>query len=254
MIALFSLALIPVVFLLVYIYRKDMERPEPWPCLLKALGFGVLSCFVTLLVTLPLPIIADGSFFGAIYSAFFTAAIPEEGAKMLMLWLLIRKMKEFDEPFDGIVYAVCIGMGFAGFENILYLLEDEDFISLGIMRGLTAVPGHFSFAVIMGYFFAAAYFGSAASRTRNLLLAYVVPVVVHGLYDFMLMYEPDELIKLFIMLVWFVFCIVIYIVAYKFIKRMNTPALPPGAVPPPIDQQSVTPPYYDENNNQPNQY
>lgn len=91
---------------------------------------------------------------GAFTDAFIMAAIPEELAKFVMLWLLLRNNPYFDEHFDGIVYAVCIGMGFAGFENVLYLFDNyESWISVGIARAMFAVPGHFLTAVIMGYYY-----------------------------------------------------------------------------------------------------
>ena len=54
--------------------------------------------------------------------AFFVAAAPEEGAKLLALWLLLRKNPHFDEDFDCIVYSVFVSLGFATLENIGYVL------------------------------------------------------------------------------------------------------------------------------------
>ena len=91
---------------------------------------------------------------GALWNAFVGAAMPEEATKLLMLWLLLRRNKYFDERFDGIVYACCIGMGFAGTENVLYLFGNiENWQSVAVSRAIFAVPGHFMFAVAMGYFY-----------------------------------------------------------------------------------------------------
>ena len=122
--------------------------------------------------------------------AFVQAGIPEESAKLLMLWLLLRKNPYYDERLDGIVYASCIGLGFAGFENIGYLmqgLEDGSWISIGVSRALFAVPGHFFFGVVMGFFFGLATFGDPAKRKINLFLAWFMPMMAHGLYDGVLM-------------------------------------------------------------------
>lgn len=186
-------ALLPVVLLLFYIYRKDQLQPEPIGWLWKAVLYGVGSALLTIMVVSPIPdleVIAPAfanSIPGAVTRAFCYAAIPEEAAKLLMLWLLIRKNPYFDEHLDGIVYATCVGLGFAGLENILYLVNNLDsWESVAVSRALFAVPGHFFFAVTMGYFLSLAYF-----RTENkgyyYSLAYLIPVLLHGIYDALLM-------------------------------------------------------------------
>ena len=117
--------------------------------------------------------------------AFLQAAIPEESAKLFMLWLLLRKNPFFDEHIDGIVYAVCTGLGFAMVENIIYLLQgvaDGSWVSIGISRALFAVPGHFLFAVMMGYFYSLYYFG-ISKKWYTLIMIWLIPVLIHGVYD-----------------------------------------------------------------------
>ena len=85
--------------------------------------------------------------------------------------------------FDGIVYAVCIGMGFAGLENVLYLFGAEDaWVSVGIARALMAVPMHYFFAIIMGTFFSLGWFDKK-NRKVYMTAALVLPIIVHGTYD-----------------------------------------------------------------------
>ena len=142
MLLLFTIAVLPALLLLVYMGWKDRQHPEPTSCLLKGLFFGILSIVVSLSITSMF-----GDFGDPILDAFFNAAIPEEFAKLLMFWLLIRKNKHFDEPIDSIVYAVYVSLGFAAVENILYLVDEEDFFSTAFSRALFSVPGHFCFAV-----------------------------------------------------------------------------------------------------------
>ena len=87
----------------------------------------------------------------------------------------------YDEYFDGIVYAACVGLGFAGAENILYLLQSEDWMVTGIMRGLSAVPAHFSMACAMGYFYSKRHFGDRSPLTMVCILA--VPIIFHWVWD-----------------------------------------------------------------------
>ena len=119
--------------------------------------------------------------------AFLGAAIPEETAKLFLLWLFLRKCKDFDERMDGIVYAVCVGMGFAAFENIEYLLAaGSQWVTVGISRSLTAIPGHFGFAVVMGYYFSLNHFDRYRAPLAGIKM-WLYPVIGHGVYDWIAM-------------------------------------------------------------------
>ncbi len=150
------IALLPVAILVYYIYDKDRRSPEPAEQLLKAFIFGVLAVPLSLLISMPLGAIgtysleATSILGGSIKTAFFGAAIPEEIAKLYMLWRLLRNNPYFDEKMDGIVYAVYVSLGFAALENIMYLFSNaESYLSVGIVRALFAVPGHFCFGILM---------------------------------------------------------------------------------------------------------
>ena len=120
---LLAAALLPAAVLMLFILRRDREHPEPVWQLVKAFLYGVVSVFVSTLFSTPFVssgILPNGyydAFTATIYS-FGAAAIPEETAKLIMLWLFLRKNEEFDEHLDGVVYAVCVGLGFAAVENV----------------------------------------------------------------------------------------------------------------------------------------
>ena len=165
-------ALLPAVILGWWIYQKDSLRPEPLRMLFKAFLYGVGSTFVTLVITqllgmMGLFVYDLGSFSGAVGTALFAAALPEEMAKLLMLWLFLRNNPYYDERFDGIVYAACVGLGFAGTENVLYLVQSQDWLGTGIMRGITAVPAHFAIACAMGYFYSKRHFGDSRASSLH---------------------------------------------------------------------------------------
>lgn len=185
------LALLPVVVLLLFIYFVDKYQHEPWSQIFKAVGAGAVSALLVVHVLMLLNISFNpASMVGAFFDAFVNAAIPEEAAKLLMLWLVLRNNKYYDEYFDGIVYAVCVGMGFAGIENIVYLIEDEDWLATGIARGVFAVPAHFLFAVAMGYYYSLVHFNyhqTEKDALFNKVCVIAVPVLLHGAYDACLM-------------------------------------------------------------------
>lgn len=219
-------ALIPAIVLLGYIYWRDRKSPEPLKQLLKATAWGVLAIPLTLVIVYPLQwigIIPEEytTIGGAIYDAFMSAAIPEELSKLLLLWLFLRKNPYFDERMDGIVYAVCVSLGFAGLENILYVVLNEDWASIAISRAIFAVPGHFCYGVMMGYFYSLAKF-EPLHRTRYSALALLVPVVAHGVYDSLLfimqVYIPTWLESI-LLLCFLVFCFYLWKWASRSIKK-----------------------------------
>lgn len=190
---MFLAALAPVVVLLWYIYRKDSAQPEPVRWLLRAFFYGVASVGVSLTFTSTMTALTGLDFdpeqtysvLDSFVGAFAWAAIPEETAKLLMLWLLVRKNPFFDDRMDGIVYACCIGLGFAALENVMYLaggLADGSWVSVGISRALFSVPGHFLFAVLMGYYYSLYYFHIRRTALTGILI-WLAPVLAHGLFD-----------------------------------------------------------------------
>ncbi|MGN0187977.1 MAG: PrsW family glutamic-type intramembrane protease [Candidatus Cryptobacteroides sp.] len=224
-------ALLPVGFLVYYIYRKDKDQPEPKKWLWKGGLYGVLSAIIVIVFSLFKPEFLalypylEGTVPGALGTSLFDAAIPEEAAKLLMLWILIRKNPYFDEHLDGIVYATLIGLGFAGLENIFYVLDSlDDFVSIALTRAIFSVPGHFFFAVVMGYYVSLAYFGNKpkAKKAMYWALAFIVPMTLHFIFDAILM-SADAMTELSGMLIvaFLVFCVWLRKYALKRINAMR---------------------------------
>lgn len=184
---IFILAILPVIVLASYIYKKDKYEKEPLSMLILAFFLGMLAIPMDLVVVgIINAMIPGGTVF---YQAFFEAGIPEEFCKWALFMLVIWRNKNFDEFFDGIVYACFIGLGFACIENMMYVFDSESYstaLHTGVVRALLSVPGHFLFAVIMGYFLGMAKF-RPQQRGKYLILSYVCPVIAHGIFDYLLM-------------------------------------------------------------------
>lgn len=185
--------ILPAILLVVYIYIKDKYQREPVSQIIRGFAFGIVSGIIALLLEIVIQwiigVMPEG-WQGALIEAFVVAAIPEEAAKLLMLYLLLRSNPAFDERFDGIVYAVCVSMGFAAAENVAYLIAHQVWIPVAITRAIFAVPGHFLFAVAMGYFYSKLFFDDSSLKTA--LAVYLVPVLLHGTYDALLMTANAE--------------------------------------------------------------
>ena len=191
---LLALALSPGLAIILYIYLKDRYEPEP----IKLLAIGFVLGVIAFGISVPVGNLLENLFgikdqdlFDQVIKAFLVVAVVEESSKFIFLRTVIYPNKNFDEPFDGIMYSVMIAMGFATIENLIYVLNGGG--GIAIIRMFTAVPSHAIFAILMGYFvgidkivpgkgFGYSVFG--------LLLA----ILFHGIYDYFLFISNQSLL------------------------------------------------------------
>lgn len=203
------MALAPAFAIALYIYWKDTHEKEPVGVLVMCFIFGVLICFpagfwnsgVFEIFGFDLDQ-EDNSMLISFFMAFFVVGLGEEMLKYLVVVLYAFRKPCFNEPFDGIVYAVMVSLGFAAFENIFYVMEGG--LSVAVLRMFTAVPMHAAFAVIMGYYIGLSKYYRGAARTEKSLKGLVYAVLLHGLYDFVLFQDDFPLLGLLIfpLIIW----------------------------------------------------
>jgi RsiW-degrading membrane proteinase PrsW (M82 family) len=213
--SLLFISLAPVFIIAFYIYNRDRYEKEPVSILFKALLIGALCVLPVLLIEGLLTMLYSGKegISEAAYSAFVVAGITEEGIKFLALFLFFWNNKNFNEKFDGIVYAVYVSLGFAAIENILYVFQGG--FGVGLVRALTAVPAHALFGIIMGYNFGLARFNDKF-RAINLVSAFILPFIAHGAYDFLLMGNTPVMLTAFVPLF-----ILYWIIGFRRIKKLS---------------------------------
>ena len=181
---LVMLSISPGIFIMILIYNLDEYDKEPLWLLAISFILGAMNLHwgVEFLEYVFSFINVENNFI-RIGEEALTVAITEEVLKFTVVILIIYPNKYFDEPFDGIVYSVFVGMGFATAENLSYVLQGG--ASLAFFRMVSAVPAHFVFAVIMGY-----YLGIAKSRRKHqifyICLSLISPIFCHALYDYFL--------------------------------------------------------------------
>ncbi len=176
-------AIVPALVILWYFHSRD-AFPEPAGLLWATFGLGVLSLIPAVLAALALPLVyplPENPWFQAFYLAFGQAAIPEEIAKFAVLFFFCFRHSEFDEPMDGLVYGAAVLLGFAALENILYVSDGG--LGVALVRAFTSVPTHALLGALMGYFLALSRFEPDRQRLF-FTLALVVPMVLHGLYNY----------------------------------------------------------------------
>ncbi|MBC8428803.1 MAG: PrsW family intramembrane metalloprotease [FCB group bacterium] len=198
---LFVFSVLPPLFFVIYIYKRDRIKPEPKKAIFRIFMLGVLSCGAVLLIGvffLPL-----SSFFekyplsSAIFNAFIMAGFIEEGVKFLLIRKYVYKKPYFDEIMDGIVYTVVAGMGFACIENIVYVMMSGG-IDVAIARAILSVPMHASCSAIMGFYIGMTKFEQdPVLRRKYLWKGFLFAWMLHGLYDVCIFIGNAELGNIF---------------------------------------------------------
>lgn len=190
---LLALALAPGIFICLFVYFKDRYKREPLGLVVGAFVLGMLSTVPALIMQIAYhkSSLPEGGTVGVVaFFAFCVVGFSEEISKFLMLRLFLFNRRAFDDPFDGIVYAVMVGMGFATLENVLYVLQHG--MTTGIIRMFLSVPAHGTFAVLMGYFTGLAKF-NPSKRLFYFILAILLPILFHGAFDFFLFIRGNGL-------------------------------------------------------------
>jgi len=183
---LLILAIAPGIGIGIFIYLRDIREPEPPGVLFLSVSYGVISFFISLGIGLLLrdnTHVEDENVAHQMIRALVFVGLVEEGSKFLFLRGLLYYNRNFTQPFDGIVYSVMVGMGFATAENILYVFNGDG--GTAIVRMFTAVPAHAMFAVIMGFFLGEAKVFKSSSFLYS-FMALFFAAFAHGYYDYFL--------------------------------------------------------------------
>ncbi len=165
--------------------RFDRFKKEPRGLILKLFFLGTASPLIAALLEmvsvplctlLPEPLVI-------ISTAFLGVAVVEEGVKQVLMLILVRRRREFDEVLDGAVYGIAVAMGFALTENIFYVFGEDYPVAVALIRGLTAVPLHALCGGLMGLSIGRFIVTSKGSVAA----AFLIAVIIHGTYDWFLM-------------------------------------------------------------------
>lgn len=194
------LGALPSVVLMVFFYLKDHYEPEPHGHVAAAFGLGALAFGLSWAASHGVARVVDpvwlaiGGYPARLFEAGVLAAGVEEASRFLMLFAVVYRWEEFDEPLDGLIYGVAVGLGLATVENVLYVHRLG--LGDGLLRGVLSVPMHALCGAAMGAGFGRAKLGrgrnesgtlTPVQRRRALLLAFLLPLIFHTAYDFSLM-------------------------------------------------------------------
>ena len=191
--AIVAAAVAPALLLLWLVVIAD-SRPEPQRVVLLCVGLGAISTLpayaIEAWVDAHIPITSN-LWSTAYEAALLSAGLPEEALKVSIIAAVAWRVRDFDEPMDGVVYGTAVGLGFAAVENVLYMVSAADWANVAIIRAILTVPYHGALGAIAGAYIGRARFGGALGgsisghwrRRRLLWAAWLVPIILHSLYD-----------------------------------------------------------------------
>ena len=219
-IIIFLFSLVPVFIILWLLYTLDDEK-ESLKILLSLFIGGCLSLILIKVLANqfyffdPDMLYGEATALQQFFEKFSLIGTVEELSKFIILYFLVWKSKEFNYVNDGIIYAVFVSMGFAVVENFNYMMEYANIMTL-VSRSLLTVPAHACFGIIMGCYLGDAKYYKNSNRGFYKYLAFFVPMLLHGLYDYLLSFD-NKVFKIF--LIYFVFLVIFSI--RKFIKYLK---------------------------------
>lgn len=190
-------AIFPGLFICFLIYFLDKHEKEEKVPLLITFVLGILSGLPAIgiqMLAAKIGLDSTANFGFLLIYVFIVVAFSEELVKIIMLMAYPFPRPFFNEPMDGIVYSMMVGMGFAVIENIIYAYNYG--IETILVRAFTAVPAHAIFAVFMGYFVGLAKF-HPTNKWKLIIFGFTLAIFIHGLYDFFIVQQYYEWLMAF---------------------------------------------------------
>lgn len=214
-------AVLPAIFLMRYVYQQDEIEHEPIPLLVSLIGKGILAALAAIVLEMLgqsiLNALVEPENPKYVYFMAFLVAAVEEGTKFFFLYRRTWRDPNFNYRFDAILYAVFVSLGFAAFENVKYVFSYG--LSVALPRAILAVPGHMGFAVFMGIFYGRAKrchdWGNGFGCAVNLILGYLFPVFLHGVYDTCCMLGTNRSTLVFVGFVLAMYLIVFWLIRHE---------------------------------------
>ena len=214
--------MLPAFYLIYKIYKLDRIEKEPVGLLVKLFFLGGLSIIPAVILeeigsVILYMFLDETSVLYILLENFIVVAISEEFCKRWFLQKTTRKHPAFNYRFDAVVYAVTVSLGFAAFENVMYIMDFG--LSIAPVRALTSVPLHGICGVFMGFFYGSMKANDGWNQQRYLYakkMSLWVPVLIHGFYDFCASMEEDSYT-----LIWLAFIVILYIFVFRFLKNIS---------------------------------
>lgn len=219
-IAIISGAVPAILWLWFWLKQEDSEKPEPFGLIALTFFVGGLLVFIAIaLERYSLHFIENDT-----TSQIILWATIEEVLKLLGVMIIIWGNSAVDEPIDYPMYFIACGLGFAAFENVLYLLEPLKVSGtvVGMLTGNLRFLGSTLLHAISSGMIGSAIgltFYLNKYRKRYLLVGIILAIVLHSAFNFFIMKGSGENFLSVFGFLWVV--AIINILIFEKLKRMG---------------------------------
>lgn len=189
---------LPTIFWLIYWLQEDRKKPEPNFLIFETFIYGALAVPIAFVIQHALNIfVLNGAKIDVIFkTSYFTALF------VLIIWASIEeilkyiaakesglKSTEYDEPIDAVIYMITAGLGFAAFENMLFILNPilEGELTSAIITGSNRFIGstllHTASSAIIGIFIAFSFYKNKKDKIIYLFTGVIISIALHTIFN-----------------------------------------------------------------------
>ena len=230
-IAAFAGGVLPALAWLWFWRREDSAHPEPR----RLIALAFLAGMVAVAVVIPIEKFAS-SFLSSqqfwVLSAASTMSLTfivwsgmEEIIKFVMAKLTVLRSREDNEPIDPVIYMVTVALGFAAAENTLFLLSPLSGDTLlqtvitGNLRFVGATLLHVLSSAVVGVALGLSFYRSKAQKRLYALLGVILAILLHSIFNFLILNTPEEHLLRTFGLVWI--GLIALLAVLEYIKRIH---------------------------------
>lgn len=214
----------PALLWLWFWLKEDRTCPEPRHLIMMSFCAGAamvpLAAYIEQKTSM---VIYDGGFRTIVWAAI------EESLKFLAAYITVLRNKEMNEPVDAIIYMITVALGFAAFENALFLLSPlskellTQSLITGNMRFIGATLLHTLASSIIGILIAIFFYRGHRARDIAAAIGILLATSLHALFNFSIIELTDSnegLMSVFLT-IWV--GIIVLIIFFEKVKRMRRP-------------------------------
>lgn len=209
-------AVLPAAILMWFLYGRGTGLNISFKKVKWAFIWGIIACIVVILTPPSAPEVKN------IFNILCCSAVPEELTKMAIMLVLLRRFR-CSNLIDVLVICGSVGLGFACLENLIFVLPESNWIRTSIVRAISSVPVHFSYAIIMGYFVYRAFNIVQTKKQKffNLSIAFILPTLIHWNHN-AFAFLSESILTLLIV---YIIPIVLLIIVLKILKKAREEAI-----------------------------
>jgi RsiW-degrading membrane proteinase PrsW (M82 family) len=221
--------LLPALAWLWFWLREDSANPEPRALIALAFLAGMISVAIAVPIELGIKQALEAGLLGASFAApaivYSVWSALEEIIKYVLAYATVLRRREDDEPIDPAIYMVTTALGFAGAENVLFLLSPlsgttlAQNIATGDLRFIGATLLHVLSSSLIGVALGLTFYAPKVIHYLAGFIGLLLAMGLHMTFNYLILNTPQEYILQVFALVWV--GVIVLLALLEYIKRIK---------------------------------